>query len=127
MLSQQPVEQFCGVHFATHAPPEHVSVALHAWHEPPPVPQAVVDAVWQTPLLSQHPLAHEVGEQGTDVSWPPLSPASAGGMPASASAVIIPVSFGASADPSCDAASGCAPSACAASGTVTSPLASSGT
>jgi hypothetical protein len=56
---QQPLEHDCAVQ--THCPPLHARPAAHATHAPPPVPHALFPDVWQTPLMSQHPVGHVVG------------------------------------------------------------------
>jgi hypothetical protein len=80
VASQQPLGHDVGVHLGTHAPAEHLCVAEHVAHEPPPVPQLAAPEVMHWPPAEQQPDAHVAGVHGTLAS-PPASPASVSAPP----------------------------------------------
>jgi hypothetical protein len=57
---------------------------------PPPTPHAVGAVPLVHPALVQHPMAHEVGSQGTTVMLSPAIPESSGLVPVSVSAPASP-------------------------------------
>jgi hypothetical protein len=57
---------------AMHEPSTHVPLAIaQSVHIPPPMPQAVSTFVWQSPLLSQQPVPHNMALQVLEL--PPLA------------------------------------------------------